>query len=63
MSFMYTLCIPVQVKPNKRLPRQGTGLALSFTERAAVSSLFLYRISVVRVNLSHLIHNAEDTVG
>ena len=38
------------------------GPALSFTERVAVSSLFLHRISVVHVNLSCLIHNAVDTV-
>ena len=52
----------MQIKPNKSLPRQGTGRP-SFTERAAVSSLFLHRTSVVRVNLSRLIHNAADTMG
>ena len=56
-------CIPMQIKPNKGLSRQGTGPALSFTERAAMSSLFLHRISVVCVNLSCLTHNAMDTVG
>ena len=63
MNFMYTHCIPMQIKPNKSLSRQGTGPALSFTERAAMSSLFLHRISIVRVNLSHLIRNAVDTAG
>ena len=53
----------MQIKPNKSLPRQAMGLALSFTARLAVSSLFLHRISVVCVNLSHLIHYAVDTVG
>ena len=53
----------MQIKPNKSLPRQAMGLALSFTARLAVSSLFLHRISVVCVNLSCLIHNAADTVG
>ena len=50
-------------KSNKSLSRQGTGPALSFTERVAVSSLFLHRISVICVNLFHLTHNTEDTVG
>ena len=63
MIFMYMPCIPMQIKPTKSLSRQGAGPALSFTERAAMSSLFLHGISVVCVNLSHLIHNAEDTVG
>ena len=31
----YTPDIPMQIKPNKSLPRQGTGPALSFTERVA----------------------------
>ena len=53
----------MQIKPNKSLSRQGMGPALSFTERAAVSSLLLHRISVVHVNLSHLIHNPADTTG
>ena len=57
------LCIPMQIKFNKSLSRQGMGLALSFTEKAAVSSHFLHTISVVRVNLSHPIHNAADTAG
>ena len=63
MSFMYTSCIPMQIKPNKSLSRQGTGPVLSFADRAAMSFLFLHRISVVCVNLSRLIHNAADTVG
>ena len=63
MSFMYTPCIPMQIKPSKSLSRQGTGPGLSFTERAAVPSLFLHRISIVCVSLSRLIHNAADTVG
>ena len=63
MSFTYSLYIHRQIKPNKSLSRQRVGWALSFTERAAVSSLFLHRISVVCVNLSHLIHNATDTVS
>ena len=53
----------MQFKPNNSLSRQGTGRAFSFTERAAVSSLFLHRTSVVRVNLSHLTQNAEATAG
>ena len=63
MSFPYMPCIPKQINPNKSLSRDGTGLALSFTERVAMSSLFLHRISVVHVNLSCLIHNAVGTVG
>ena len=51
----------VSRKAIKSLSRQGTGMTLSFTERVAVSSLFLHRISVVRENLSRLIHNAADT--
>ena len=53
----------MQIKANKSLSKQATQQALSFIERAAVSSLFLHRTSVVRVNLSHLIHNAVDTAG
>ena len=53
----------MQIKPNKSLSRQGTGPVLSFSDRAAMSFLFLHRISVVCVNLSRLIHNAADTVG
>ena len=59
---IYTPCISMQIKSNKSLSRRGTGPALSFAERAAVSSPFLHRISVVCVNLSHLIHNTADTV-
>ena len=62
-SFTYTPCIPMQVTPNKSLSRQGSGPAPSFTERADESSIFLHRISVVPVNLSHLIHNAVGIVG
>ena len=53
----------MQIKPNKSLSRHGTGLALSFTEREAVSSLFLHRIFVVRVNFSRLIHNRVEIAG
>ena len=53
----------MQIKPNKSLSKQGTAPALSFTEGAAMSSLLLHRISVVPVNLSHLIHNAMGIVG
>ena len=63
MSFTYTPCIPMKIKPNKSLSKQGTGLALSFTEREAMPFFFLHRISVVHVNLSRLIHNATDAVG
>ena len=55
-------CIPMQIKPNKSLSRQGTGSALSFTERCGVI-LFPPQDSVVRVKLSHFIHNAADTAG
>ena len=52
MSFTYMPCIPMQIKPNKCLSRQGMGQALSFTERVVVLSLCHHRISVVPVNLS-----------
>ena len=54
---------PCKLNPIKAGPGKGQAQALSFTERVAVSSIFLHRISVVRVNLSHLFHNAADIVG
>ena len=56
-------CIPMQIETIKSLSRLGTGPALSFTERVVVSALFLHRMSVFRVNLSRLIHNAVNTAG
>ena len=50
--YMCMPCIPMQIKPNKSLSRQRMGLVLTFSERADMSSLFLRRISVDRVNLS-----------
>ena len=63
MIFPCTPCILMQIKPNKSLSRQGTGPGLCFFERAAMSLLFLHRISVVHVNFSRLIHNAADIAG
>ena len=63
MSFTYTPCIPMQIKPNKSLSRPEMGPALSFTEREAMSCFFLHKISVVPVKLSRLLHNTEDTAG
>ena len=60
---IYMPYIPMQIKPNKSLSRQRMGLALTFSERAHMSSLFLRRISVDRVNLSRLVHNTADTAG
>ena len=63
MSCTCTPCVPMQIETTKSLSRRGTGPALSFTERVVVSALFLHRMSVFHVNLSHLIHNAVNTAG
>ena len=51
----------MKLESDKSLSRQGS--RRSALERVVVLSLFLHRTSVVRVNLSRLIHNTADPAG
>ena len=58
MSFTYTTCIPMQIKPRKACEGKGQLLS-SFDSGCAIP--FPPRDLVIYVNLSCLSHNATDT--
>ena len=59
MSFPYTPCIPMQIKPIKACQGKGLGALSPWESGHAIP--FPSQDSVVYVNLSHLSHNATDT--
>ena len=72
MSFLYTPCIPMQIKPIKAIMARVGALLLrawpralgrSPLERVTTLSLFLPRTRQSVWNLSHLSHNDTDTAG
>ena len=59
MSFAYTPCIPMQIKPPPKKGLSRVGALSSWESGCAVP--FPPQGSVIHVNLSHISHNAVDT--